>query len=148
MIIPFSFPTHFGPDSDPAENAEILRALVESLITYDLIYLKYHPNTPLLTSPEFGVRYARTKDWLDIPGLFVRHYGDCKSLAAMRVAEIRFRSNGTRVAKPVFRFQYNRTGGIDYHILVQVGINEFQDPSKECGMGANEWSYFGPRAHC
>ncbi len=139
MIIPFDMGRLFTGNSNPVENARVLKALMECLIAIDAAHLEFHPKTPRLTDPAFGVRYARTNEWLTIPQLAVYGIGDCKSLAAMRVAELRARG---KAAQPVFRFRKNRTGGTDYHILVQTGVNAFQDPSKECGMGANEWAHF------
>jgi hypothetical protein len=120
------------------ENAECLEALLEALIAIDFSYLTHHPKTPLLVSPAFGVQYGRTDDWLTIPAMKLRGFADCKSLSAMRIAEKRIRG---LPAKPVFRFRDNNRGGTDYHILVQTSKG-FEDPSKECGMLANEWSYF------
>lgn len=139
MIIPFDLGGLFGPGSSEVENAQVLKTLMECLIGIDIAHLRFHPQTPLLTDPRFGVRYARTKEWLTIPQLAVYGIGDCKSLAAMRCAERRVRK---QVAQPVFRFRKNASGGTDYHILVQTGANEFQDPSKECGMGGSEWAHF------
>lgn len=112
---------------------------MEALISINLVYLELHPETPKLTSSAFGVVYGRTNDWLSIPALYARRFGDCKSLTAMRVAEHRIRGKN---ANPVFRSRKNETGGTDFHILVQIGVDSFEDPSKECGMGANEWAYF------
>jgi len=80
------------------------------------------------------VRYGRTKLWEPIPALYARGYGDCKSVATARIAELR--RQGIE-AKPVFRW-VERPGGIrDFHILVQKG-DEFEDPSKILGMGKDE----------
>lgn len=56
---------------------------------------------------------------------------NCKSLTAMRVAELREAGEN---ARPVFRFAMNpQTGRKDFHILVQVG-NSYEDPSRKLGM--------------
>lgn len=138
-ILPFNMTGLFSAGSSPDQNADALRVMLEALVAIDSIYLRYHPNTPLLASPEFGVVYGRTNDWLNIPAMKERGHADCKSLTAMRVAQHR---RAGRVAMPVFRFRQNRFGGTDYHILVQTGVNRFEDPSKELGMCDNEWSYF------
>jgi hypothetical protein len=143
VLISYHLPTLFVHGSSPVENAEALQVLLEALIAIDMIHLIHHPQTPKLADPAFGVVYGRTEEWMSIPSLWLNTFGDCKSLTAMRIAELR---RAGKVAKPVFRFRKNKRGGTDYHILVQVGVNAFQDPSKECGMKDSEWAYFdGPR---
>lgn len=131
MLISYHLPTVFVPGSSPVENAEVLKQLVENLINIDMIHMRHHPKTPELRSKDFGVVYGRSDEWMSIPSLWINGFGDCKSLTAMRVAQLRCKG---RVAKPVFRFRANARGGTDYHILVQTAINTFEDPSKECGM--------------
>lgn len=138
MLISYHLPTLFILGSSPVENAQVLEKMVELLIDIDLIHLKHHPQTPLLASADFGVVYGRTVEWMSIPSMYLAGYADCKSLASMRIAEIR---NKGRVARPVFRFRQNDRGGTDYHILVQTAVNSFQDPSKELGMGQDEWAH-------
>ena len=143
------------------ENAETLNVWLEALVDTNLIYLRHHRDTPALYKA--GVHYARTDDWDPIPRLYEvgyhgtdspdsrvpRHFGifgDCKSLSCARVAELRMKG---KVAKPVFRFAekpFTAANGQQgtrmlYHILVQTGIQSYEDPSKECGMTDNEWSY-------
>jgi hypothetical protein len=140
VLISYHLPTLFRPGSSPVENAEVLQVLEEALIAIDIIHMRHHPETPELIDPRFGVRYGRTDEWQTIPALFLAGYGDCKSLTAMRVAQHRVKGN--KWARPVFRFRRNSSGGTDYHILVQIGVNKFEDPSKECGMTDNEWAHF------
>jgi hypothetical protein len=134
--IALQLPHVFLPGSSPEENADVLKVLVEALVAIDCIYLKNRPKTVKLYNSR--IRYARTEDWLPIPVLIYQGYGDCKSLASMRIAELR---NQGRVAKPVFRFKESPTG-IMYHILVQVGAGTFEDPSKQCGMPEAEITAF------
>ena len=84
-----------------------------------------------------GVVYARTTWWENIPALYKRQWGDCKSLSCTLVAEYQMRGIN---AKPVFRFNPLPTS-TDYHILVQNG-NKYEDPSKVLGMGKDENAYF------
>jgi hypothetical protein len=139
VLISYHLPTLFIPGSSPVENAEVLKVLEEMLISIDLIHMQHYPKTPDLIDPRLGIVYGRTEEWQSIPSLILQGYGDCKSLTAMRVAQHRFKG---RVAKPNFRFRANNRGGTDYHILVQIGVNKFEDPSKECGMTDNEWAHF------
>jgi len=136
--VAYQLPHVFLPGSSPGENAAVLEAMVELLVTVDRVYLRRRPNLRLPPLPE-AVRYQRTDDWLPTPVLYFQGYGDCKSLAAHRIATLREKG---KVAKPVFRFDERPTGFM-YHILVQVSAGGFEDPSKECGMtGASEWAHF------
>lgn len=138
MEIRFDLPHVYRPGANPVENAFALRALMNALIELNLAFLKFHPRTPSLY--QSGVVYARTITWDTIPALYLKRFGDCKSLTAALVAERRFRGEK---AKPVFRFAANETGGEDYHILVQTPSG-FEDPSKRLGMG-NEADHFSNR---
>lgn len=136
MQITFDLPHVFQQDSPPVENAEALRASLDYLIALNRAYLRTHPDTPTLYRS--GVRYGRTQVWDSIPALYMRRYGDCKSLACALIAERR--AQGLK-ASPVFRFIPKANGGPDFHILVQTP-NGFEDPSKVLGMGQNENAYF------
>ena len=131
MQICYDIPQCFAPGSIPAENAESLRVLLDSLVSINLVFLRFHRVRPLYQA---GVVYDRTTVWDSIPALYARGYGDCKSLSAARVAELRFQGID---AKPVFRWAKNGQGGLDYHILVQK-VGSWEDPSKVLGMLDNE----------
>jgi hypothetical protein len=137
MLIRFNVPHVFYPGSDKTENALVLRALVDNLVRLNLIYLACEKRrggtVPRLYSS--GVVYDRTLWWEPIPALYARRYGDCKSLSAALIAEKKFYDNVKAI--PTFRWVQNLDGSVDYHILVQVG-DEFEDPSKVLGMGADE----------
>jgi hypothetical protein len=122
----------FHPGASDEDNALALQAMLEALIAIDRLYLKrYRRSTPTLYKS--GVRYGRTQVWDSIPDLLTRRYGDCKSLSAMFVAELR---EAGKSARPVFRFAVNpQTGQKDFHILVQCG-KHFEDPSRKLGMDA------------
>lgn len=120
----------FHPGASDEDNALALQALLECLIAINRVYLRRHPRTPKLY--QSGVRYVRTQVWDSIPDLLARRYGDCKSLTAMLVAELR---EGNQKAQPVFRFAKNpQTGQKDFHILVWRGGKNFEDPSRKLGM--------------
>lgn len=138
VIIPFSpGPFVFHAGANPTANAKVLRILLECLINIDRVFLRAYPNTPPLYKS--GVVYGRTDEWDAIPSLYGKKYGDCKSLSACLIAQ--YRESGIE-ARPVFRFNSNPDGSTDYHILV-LRDGAFEDPSKVCGMGKNEFSYFG-----
>jgi hypothetical protein len=130
----------FVPSASDLANAKALEALMNCLTDLDSLWLRMHPDTPRLY--DSGVFYKRTDIWDTIPALYGRSYGDCKSLAACRVAELRARGIKCR---PVFRFitepsesPYDQTGYTMYHILVMFADNRVQglwgDPSKVLGM--------------
>ncbi len=136
MEIIFNFPHVFSPDSDPVENAYVLKASLDYLVRVNLIFLRNHVCPALYRS---GVVYGRTIKWEPIPALFApkergRAYGDCKSLSAALIAEYYMQG---KESKPVFRFVRNAKGGLDFHILVET-IHGVEDPSKVLGMGKNE----------
>lgn len=137
MLIRYNLPHVFYPGSDKTENALVLRTLVDTLVRMNLAHLhcerRRGHTVPLLYKS--GVYYDRTLWWEPIPALYQRGFGDCKSLSAALIAEKQFNDNIACV--PVFRWVENADGSVDYHILVQIG-NNFEDPSKVLGMGANE----------
>jgi hypothetical protein len=144
----FDMPHVFHPQSNAEDNARALQASLEYLISLDRIFLARYPTTaPLYRS---GVRYGRTKVWDTIPALYGRTYGDCKSLTAARIAELR--EQGFE-ARPVHRWimPQGADGPTDFHILVlttatgpTINRDGFEDPSKVLGMSANENSYMRP----
>ena len=107
MQVTFNIPHAFGPGSNQAMNAETLEAMEELLIGINLATLRlakrFKKSFPALYRS--GVVYGRTTLWEPIPALYQRGFGDCKSLAAARIAELRF--NGIP-AKPVHRFVRNK----------------------------------------
>jgi hypothetical protein len=154
--ITYSLPHLYAPGTSPRENAEGLRALLDALIVVDGYYLRHHAARPLYGA---GVHYARTDLWETIPALYANGYhgtdrpdsnfaarfgrfGDCKSLTAARVAELR---ESGLAAEPVFRFA-TRPGGTNlFHILVRWhdGRREqWEDPSAKLGMGRDELKWF------
>jgi len=131
MRIIYDLPHVFNPLADPKENAYVLSALLDCLVSINEAYLRDHTVLDLYHS---GVVYGRTEHWDCIPALYAKGYGDCKSLSAALIAQ--YRKKGIE-AEPVFRWIRNSGGGTDFHILVQT-IKGFEDPSKVLGMGRNE----------
>jgi hypothetical protein len=137
----FDIEDAFVPHASDLANAKALEALMSCLTNLDSLWLRMHPETPRLY--DSGVFYRRTDIWDTIPALYRRGFGDCKSLAACRVAELRARGIQCR---PVFRFltevnpdvPYDQTGYTMYHILVMFADDRVDglwgDPSKVLGM--------------
>jgi len=138
MEITFSLPHVFHPSASQVEEAEVLHLLLESLVAVNRAYLRHHATKSLYSS---GVVYGRTVEWDSIPAVRHRGYGDCKSLTAWRIAELRERGIE---CKPVFRWVKRRSGRKDFHILVAAARGKgdvWEDPSKTLGMG-NERRWF------
>ncbi len=139
MIIPFNLSSVFGATDSRLENAEVLRALLDCLIATDVSYLAHH-QAPRLYGAR--VRYLRTIEWERIPDVILRGGGDCKSLAAWRIAELR---HDGHKAEPEFRFNPRPSSGVpDFHILVMTE-NGHEDPSRILGMNKDENSYMEGR---
>lgn len=107
----------------------MVKALLEALIAINVDYLRKNPQTPRLY--QSGVRYDRTFWWEPIPAMYARSFGDCKSLTAARVAELRLAGIP---AQPTFRFFTHPDGSRDFHILVMLPGGQWEDPSKQLGM--------------
>lgn len=139
MQIVYNLPHVFYPGSNRADNAAVLRAMLDMLIRVNISYLKSmrkrgHAVPPLYGS---GVVYARTVWWEPIPALYERGWGDCKSLTCAKVAEDYLKGIKTRA---VFRFN-PKPNSTDYHILQQTASG-YHDPSKVLGMGQDENAWF------
>lgn len=131
MQITLDVPHVFYKDSPSEEDGQALRVLLNALIELDVAYLRTNSVPSLHRS---GVVYRRTKVFDTIPALYARGFGDCKSLTAARVAELR--AAGAN-AEPVFRWIRRDDGGKNFHILVQTD-DGFEDPSRDLGMGRDE----------
>lgn len=121
----------FARQSSDLKNATALRTLMNCLIELNVIWLRFHPTVPLYHS---GVYYRRTTLWDTIPCLYARGWGDCKSLAACRVAE-NYRDR--RWCRSVFRFLPGKSS-IMFHILLMYADGSWEDPSKALGMVVNQ----------
>lgn len=130
--ITFKVKNAFGPRSSAAQNASALEALLRVLTELNCYYLRSRRHTKFIPYLyESGVIYSRTHVWDTIPALYMRGYGDCKSLTCARVAELL--TYGERLVKPVFRFD-PRPRGTMFHILVMYPNGDWEDPSRLLGM--------------
>lgn len=130
----FTIDRAFKPHGSDKANAAALETLLTCLTALDCIWLKYHPgHVPLY---ETGVYYARTLVWDTIPALYRRGFGDCKSLTACRIAELRMQHIW---ATPTFRHQADPRSTM-FHILVMFANGTWEDPSKALGMLSYEES--------
>ena len=119
---------------DTPAKVGVIIALTEALAQCDYEYLRVKPNTPSLYRS--GVRYKHSCypliecRWVDIPRAREVN-GDCKDLAAWRVAELRIA--GELDCRPRVEVR-NYPGHIIYHVVVQRADGTVEDPSKLLGM--------------
>lgn len=121
---------------DPAEldrSDATLRVLLNALVAADYLYLKRHPETPLLY--QSGVRYQEeppgAEDWQDIKTCLNLMWGDCEDLACWRAAELQIRGID---AHPDFTRDVKPNGKTLYHIVVRLPDGRIEDPSRQLGM--------------
>lgn len=125
--VEFSIDRAFRPRASNATNAAALETLLACLVQLNFIWLQFHPGTPgLYQTP---VYYERTTVWDTIPALYARGFGDCKSLTAALVAQLRKQGVWCRA---VFRHK-SQVSATMFHILVMLE-NGWSDPSKDLGM--------------
>jgi hypothetical protein len=129
--VAFGIDDAFNAQSSKSSNAAALRALLDCLIDLNLIYLQRYPKTPGLYEARVFYHFMPTRaPWDTIPTLFARGYGDCKSLVAARIAELR--QHG-QTARPVFR-HIKSAWGTMFHILLQHDNGNWECPSRILGM--------------
>ena len=116
-----------------ARSDKALEILLEALTRIDEMYLRDHPDTPLLY--QSGVVYMEeppgAEDWQDIPVSRALRWADCEDLACWRAAELRVR--GVK-AKPIFTRETQADGTQLFHIQVQLPDGSVEDPSRQLGM--------------
>lgn len=116
----------------PAASERSLAAAMCALVALDVLYLATHPDAPRLY--DSGVRYRPeprgSEEWVTVPDLLQRGWGDCEDLAAWRCAELRL--EGER-ATPCVR----RSGPATYHALVCREDGSIEDPSRVLGLRRN-----------
>lgn len=121
----------FHPRASKEENSKALRALLDCLIELDLLCLQGMPQLPGLYHT--GVFYhlmPAMAPWETTPTLYRRGFGDCKSLVAARIAELRRQGHS---AIPVFRHMTSGWGTM-FHILILHGNGQWECPSRALGM--------------
>lgn len=127
----FGIDDAFRARSSKSDNAIALRALLDCLIDLNLVILSACPSTLGLYQSRVFYRLMPAKaSWDTILTLYARGYGDCKSLVAARVAELR--RNGC-VANPVFRHIKDGWGTM-FHILILHDNGAWECPSRILGM--------------
>ena len=132
----------FNGTRDAQESLEDLVAMLNCLIEVNSIYLRHHPNTPLLYNA--GIRYEEepigAEYWRDIPTVMRYRLADCEDLAAWLIAEkrVRFGIPARPLIIPQLRAptSVRPEGSYLYHIAVATpdAPGGVDDPSKRLGM--------------
>jgi len=147
MMINYNFDHVFYPGADMVLNTQTLREMLEMLIRVNLVFLNRARQLGYAVPSVYrsGVTYRRQDYWEPIPTLYKRQWGDCKSIPAALIAEQRFQGIHS---EPAFRWAESEKGdnSLEWHILVQLG-NQFDDPCRKLGMGANEVARFYAAGH-
>ena len=105
----------------------IVGTMVEALARANTAFLIANPRTPPMYLS--GVSYDPGVEWLDIPALLLARKGDCKSLVAWRIAEMRRQG-----AHPKVHAIITTIAGVDtFHVQV-TSQNIIEDPSTRLGM--------------
>jgi len=130
----------FKGDRDRPLRHASLQALLMALTYVDVLYLRAHPETPLLIGPNgtspAKIRYQEEppgqEDWQDIPTTLALGFGHCEDISCWRVAEL-IERHGIQ-ARPTFIAKVRPNGGYLYHILVRYPDGRIEDPSRTLGM--------------
>jgi hypothetical protein len=126
--------------------------LLEALAAWntDLLRHEAEQGRPLPSMYELGragrMRYERERshsvargghivtegreEWLDAPEIIARGKGDCEDLACWRVGELRAQGVPARVTFSI----RSRPHGRLFHIIVERGDGQLEDPSRALGM--------------
>jgi hypothetical protein len=124
----------FDGPRDRKLSEEVLQILLRALTEIDAIFLRGHPETPMLYRS--GVVYREEppgmEDWQDIPTSLRLGKSDCDDLGPWRAAEIQVRERTP--AEPYFASAKRKGGGMLYHILVNAKGRPPEDPSYVLGM--------------
>lgn len=112
----------------PDAAARTLAAFVEAISRLDLEYLKLFPSTPPIYLAK--VHYEDTPTWRDIPALLRHRSGDCKSLVAWRLAELRVKGEDATLHVIYQAFDTED----HYHLCVRRASGEIEDTSERLGM--------------
>jgi hypothetical protein len=114
----------------PTVDVRHLNVLVRSLCALDVLYLRAHPQTPLLK--QSGVVYKTQPHGCErfktVPDVIAAGSGDCDQLAPWRAAELRVRQ-GIRALPEVKRMSDKL-----WHVYVRLPDGTVEDISAHLGM--------------
>jgi hypothetical protein len=124
----------FNGGKDWDFSSRLMTISLDFLTEVDAEWYRRFPSLPGIY--ESRVRYYADRfwegPWLDAMTLHVLGFGDCKSLAAARCAELRVRHGVNAV--PQFSRVLLADGSQWMHVYVQLPDGRFEDPSRRLGM--------------
>jgi hypothetical protein len=114
---------------------EVLRELLETLVTIDRVYLRAHPAAPPLYAS--GVRYVREAPgrdaWQDVARARETGFASSADLVAWRVAELR--ESGDDGASPVIAHMIGTGDATLWHVTLTHGNDgAAEDPAAILGL--------------
>jgi len=124
----------FQGKQDADISHEVMNAAVEFLVSVNQAELRKYPGLPSLY--QSGVTYEHVDGrydtaWKDVISAYKSKKGNCKVLAAIRIAENRNR--GIR-CYPMLTQNINDDGTQDWHVAVIYPNRAVEDPSRKLGM--------------
>lgn len=117
------------PDDRP-RSQRVLLWLMEALTQANLLWLREHPDAPLLYSTDVTYLAETGEEWRDIPTLLEIGNGDCEDLACWRAAELR--KAGIN-ARPYIKWRKEGASYI-YHATVRHPDGKIEDAALAMGM--------------
>lgn len=125
----------------PDAEACVVLTLAQAAFDIDRLWLRYHPETPLLYMS--GVRYRKQNigadRWLDIPRMLKTGNGSCSDLAPWRAAELNERF-GERAGLGIKSMAMPAPNGSHvfmlHHVVVIRAGGAEEDPSAMLGMSS------------
>lgn len=129
-------------DLGDADQARILRFLLEALTYANVLYLRNNPETPsLYEAAPLYIKKSRPyglDSWQDIPATLKRGSGDCKDFCSWRLAELII-ANPPNVKTTsgdfLFQMQELSNGEQILHVVLRLENGQIEDPTKllPCG---------------
>ncbi len=90
------------------------------------------PLVCVVTNPNHGKRERACEEWEDIDDAYDRMTADCKSLAAIRMAQLR--AAGIKARFAIERTEDRVRDITLFHITIVLPDGTEEDPSEHCGM--------------
>lgn len=131
----FSIDGAFHPRASKIQNSIALRALLDCLIDLNTVCWDACPNMKRFYDTDVFYHLMPSQaPWETTPTLYRRGHGDCKSMVAARVAELR---RAGKACMPVFRHVTDGWGTM-FHILILHGDGTWECPSRLRGMRTHQ----------
>lgn len=111
--------------------ARAVRAALETVALVNYAFLTQHECPPLLDSDVvYGEEPPGVEEFVDVPVVRSRGWGDCAHLSAWRVAELRISGEPAAFAIEWVDEPHGRV----FHVMVRRGNGDIEDTSALLGM--------------